>query len=175
MHRGSAPSGVARSVAADEDSGVLAGDSLLRNIQNDMRSANGSAINGYEGGPYYLSNLGVKTNRDGTLTFADADALERTFKSNANSILSFFKDQIVSDNAAIAPLRYSIADTTPGSYAVSVSSGSATIGGVSASASGIGSVDNSRKAVGCASWADFASALVGLASIGGRLPVFSHA
>ena len=36
----------------------------------------------------------------------------------------------------IAPLRYSIADTTPGSYAVAVSSGSATIGGVSASASG---------------------------------------
>ena len=45
-----------------------------------MRSANGSALNGYEGGPYYLSNLGVKTNRDGTLTFANADALERTFK-----------------------------------------------------------------------------------------------
>ena len=120
----------------DENSGILAGDSLLRNIQNDMRSANGSALNGYEGGPYYLSNLGVKTNRDGTLTFANADALERTFKSNPNSLLAFFKDQIVSDNADIAPLRYSIADTTPGSYAVAVSSGSATIGGVSASASG---------------------------------------
>ena len=31
----------------DENSGILAGDSLLRNIQNDMRSANGSALNGY--------------------------------------------------------------------------------------------------------------------------------
>ena len=120
----------------DENSGILAGDSLLRSIQNDMRSANGTAINGYEGGPYYLSNLGVKTNRDGTLTFADADALERTFKSNPNSLLAFFKDQIVSDNADINPLRYSISDTTPGSYDVVVSSGSGTIGGVSASVSG---------------------------------------
>ena len=45
-----------------------------------MRSANGSALNGYEGGPYYLSNLGVKTNRDGTFTFANADALEEHLK-----------------------------------------------------------------------------------------------
>ena len=29
----------------DENSGILAGDSLLRSIQNDMRSANGTAIN----------------------------------------------------------------------------------------------------------------------------------
>ena len=62
--------------------------------------------------------------------------LESAFKNNAESLRSFFKDQIVSDNADIVPLRYSIADTTPGSYAVSVSSGTATVGGVSTSASG---------------------------------------
>ena len=59
------------------------------------RSANRSALNGYEGGPYYLSNLGVKTNRDGTLTFANADALERTFKSNPNSLLAFLKIRLL--------------------------------------------------------------------------------
>ena len=120
----------------NEDSGLLAGDSLLRSIMNEMRRSNSKAIAGYEGGPYYLSNLGVKTMRDGTLSFADPTMLERTFKNNAESLRSFFKDQIVSDNASIVPLRYSIADTTPGSYAVSVSSGSATVGGVSTSASG---------------------------------------
>ena len=120
----------------NEDSGLLAGDSLLRSIMNEMRRSNSKAIAGYEGGPYYLSNLGVKTMRDGTLSFTDPTMLERTFKNNAESLRSFFKDQIVSDNASIVPLRYSIADTTPGSYAVSVSSGSATVGGVSTSASG---------------------------------------
>ncbi len=120
----------------DENSGLLAGDSLLRSIMNEMRRSNSTAIAGYEGGPYYLSNLGVKTQRDGTLSFADPTMLESAFKNNAESLRSFFKDQIVSDNANIVPLRYSIADTTPGSYAVSVSSGTATVGGVSTSASG---------------------------------------
>ena len=74
--------------------------------------------------------------RDGTLSFADPDMLDRQFKNNAESLRSFFKDQIISDNSDIIPKRYSIADTKPGSYAVSVSSGTATVGGVSTSQSG---------------------------------------
>ena len=44
---------------------------------SELREANGGAINGYEGGPFYLSNLGIKTNRDGTLSFSNKDALKR--------------------------------------------------------------------------------------------------
>lgn len=120
----------------DEKAGLLSGDALLRSIMTEMRQSNASEIAGYAGGPYYLSNLGIKTMRDGTLSFADPGALERTFKNNAESLRSFFKDQIVSDNPDIIPTRFSIADTIPGSYAVSVSSGAATVGGVSTSASG---------------------------------------
>ena len=120
----------------DEKTGLLAGDSLLRSIMSEMRLSNGTAINGYEGGPYYLSNLGVKTMRDGTLSFSDPAMLERQFKNNAESLRSFFRDQIVSDNTDIVPKRYSLADTKPGSYAVSVSSGTATVGGVSTTQSG---------------------------------------
>ena len=120
----------------DEKNGLLAGDSLLRSIMTEMRRSSATPINGYEGGPYYLSNLGVKTMRDGTLSFADPDMLDRQFKNNAESLRSFFKDQIISDNSDIIPKRYSIADTKPGSYAVSVSSGTATVGGVSTSQSG---------------------------------------
>lgn len=120
----------------DERNGLLAGDSLLRSIMNEMRLSSATPINGYEGGPYYLSNLGVKTMRDGSLSFADPDMLDRQFKNNAESLRSFFKDQIISDSTDIIPLRYSIADTKPGSYAVSVSSGTATVGGVSTTASG---------------------------------------
>ena len=120
----------------DEKNGLLAGDSLLRSIMTEMRKSSATPLNGYEGGPYYLSNLGVKTMRDGTLSFADPDMLDRQFKNNAESLRSFFKDQIISDNSDIIPKRYSIADTKPGSYAVSVSSGTATVGGVSTSQSG---------------------------------------
>ena len=122
---------------SDEDrTDNLAGDTLLRTIMSEMRKSSSTEIKGYAGGPYYLSNLGVKTNRDGLLSFADPSMLERSFKFNSESLRSFFKDQIVSDNPNITPLRYSIADTKPGSYAVSVSSGNATVGGVAASASG---------------------------------------
>ena len=67
----------------DPDSGALAGDTLLRAIMSELREANGSGIAGYDGGPYYLSNLGIKTNRDGTLSFANKDALKRNFEYNA--------------------------------------------------------------------------------------------
>ena len=120
----------------DEKNGLLAGDSLLRSIMTEMRKSSATPLNGYEGGPYYLSNLGVKTMRDGTLSFADPAMLDRQFKNNAESLRSFFKDQIISDNTDIIPKRFSIADTKPGSYAVSVSSGTATVGGVSTSQSG---------------------------------------
>ena len=57
----------------------------------EMRRSSATPINGYEGGPYYLSNLGVKTMRDGTLSFADPDMLDRQFKNNAESLRSFLK------------------------------------------------------------------------------------
>ena len=120
----------------EEETGMLSGDSLLRTIMTQMRSSNSTAIAGYSGGPYYMSNLGVKTSRDGTLSFADPTMLDRTFKYNSESLRSFFKDQIISDNPSIIPLKYSKTDTTPGSYAVVNSSGTATVGGVSTSSSG---------------------------------------
>lgn len=122
--------------ANQEDKSPLSGDSLLRTIMSEMRESTSTAIAGYSGGPYYLSSLGVKTNRDGLLSFANPEILDRTFKFNSESIRSFFKDQIISDNQNINPLRYSITDTKPGSYAVSVTSGNATVGGVAASSSG---------------------------------------
>lgn len=120
----------------DPDSGSLAGDTLLRAIMSELREANGSGIAGYDGGPYYLSNLGIKTNRDGTLSFANKDALKRNFEYNAESVRAFFKDQIYSDNAAITPLNYDFNNTVPGEYAVVVSGGNATVGGVATSVSG---------------------------------------
>ncbi len=122
--------------ASKEEIAPLSGDSLLRTMMSEMRESTSTAIAGYAGGPYYLSNLGVKTNRDGLLSFANPDMLDRTFKYNSESIRSFFKDQIISDNPNISPVRYSTKDTTPGSYAVSVTSGDATVGGVAASSSG---------------------------------------
>ena len=95
---------------------------------SELREANGSGIAGYDGGPYYLSNLGIKTNRDGTLSFANKDALKE-ISYNAESVRAFFKDQIYSDNPAISPVTYDFNNTVPGKYAVVVSGGNATVEG----------------------------------------------
>ena len=49
------------------EAGPLSGDFLARRIQRDLRNYTSQSIKGYEDGPYTLSLLGVKTNRDGTL------------------------------------------------------------------------------------------------------------
>jgi len=119
-----------------ENPGLLAGDSLLRNIMGTLRESNARELAGYEGGPYYLSNLGIKTNRDGTISFSNPDMLKRQFENNAESLRSFFKNQIQSDNSEIEPLFYSVADTKPGSYDVVKTGSSVTIGGIATSGSG---------------------------------------
>jgi flagellar hook-associated protein 2 len=119
-----------------ESSGVLTGDSLLRSIMQTLRNSASNQLAGYAGGPYYLTNLGVKTNRDGTLSFDNPDMLRRQFENNPESLRSFFKDQIVSDNTNISPVTYSVADTVPGSYAIVSNGSSVTVGGVATSNSG---------------------------------------
>ena len=119
-----------------EKAGVLTGDSLLRSIMQVLRNSASNQLAGYAGGPYYLTNLGVKTNRDGTLSFDNPDMLKRQFENNPESLRSFFKDQIVSDNSNISPVTYSIADTVPGSYAVVSDGSNVTVGGVATSKSG---------------------------------------
>ena len=119
-----------------ENTGILYGNTLLRTITSTLRNSNARELAGYEGGPYYLSNLGIQTNRDGSLAFTKPDMLERQFNNNAESLRSFFKNQIVSDNTNITPLLYSVADTKPGSYDVVFNGSSTTIDGVAASASG---------------------------------------
>ena len=71
-----------------ENDGALIGDSTLREIMRELREMSSLAIGGYEGGPYYLSFLGVATQRDGSLTF-DPKKLETQFKSKPETVRAF--------------------------------------------------------------------------------------
>lgn len=119
----------------ENDDGALNGDSTLRGIMSTLRKFSSTAIDGYESGPYYLANLGVGTNRDGTLKF-DATRLQEQFEYNAQSITAFFNDQLVTDNANITISTYDFVNTQPGNYAFATDGSTHTIGGESASKSG---------------------------------------
>ena len=119
-----------------ENDGVLIGDSTLREIRSELREMSSTAIKGYEGGPYYLSYLGVSTNRDGTLAF-DKGQMETQFKSKPETVRAFFTNNYATSNSNITISAFDFTNTKPGSYAFATDGSSThTIGGVSATKSG---------------------------------------
>ena len=56
-----------------EDAGPLARDVVISGIQREIRSLVTSGLPGYEDRPRYISELGVKTERDGSLSISEAD------------------------------------------------------------------------------------------------------
>ena len=117
------------------EAGALNGNSLIMSIKTQLRSLSSMAIKGYEGGPYYLANMGIKTLRDGTLSL-DRDALKKQFNFDPDSIHAFFRNQLKTDNSNISVTNYSFLNTKPGSYAFSTDGSTHTIGGVSATKNG---------------------------------------
>ena len=119
-----------------ENDGVLIGDSTLREIRSELREMSSTAIKGYEGGPYYLSYLGVSTNRDGTLAF-DKGQMETQFKSKPETVRAFFTNNYATSNSNITIAAFDFKNTKPGTYAFATDGSSThTIGGVSATKSG---------------------------------------
>ena len=119
----------------NENDGALIGDSTLREIKEELREMSSTAIKGYEGGPYYLSYLGVSTERDGSLSF-DKTQLESQFKSRPETVRAFFTNNYATSNSNITITEFSFLNTKPGSYAFSTDGSTHTIGGVSATKNG---------------------------------------
>ena len=123
-------------VVDPENDGALIGDSTLREIRSELREMSSTAIKGYEGGPYYLSYLGVSTNRDGTLAF-DKGKMETQFKSKPETVRAFFTNNYATSNSNITISAFDFTNTKPGTYAFATDGSSThTIGGVSATKSG---------------------------------------
>jgi len=122
------------SFSSDSSTGPLAGDSLARSIQRELRNYTTKSISGYESGPYSLSLLGVKTNRDGTISL-NPNTLKNSFEAQPKIVDAIFKDQLISDNAEV-DVKTLGTDTKPGSYAITKSGSDYLIDGVALSASG---------------------------------------
>ena len=119
----------------NENDGALIGDSTLRQIMADLRSMTTTALGGYEGGPYYLSYLGISTLRDGSLAF-DQTKLDAQFKAQPEIVRSFFTNNYSTSNSNISIAAFDFVNTQPGSYAFATNGSTHTIGGVSATKSG---------------------------------------
>ena len=125
----------ANSEIDSDDDGALIGDSTLREIMRELREMSSTAIGGYEGGPYYLSFLGVSTQRDGSLVF-DPKKLEAQFKAKPETVRAFFTNNYATSNSNITIKAFDFVNTQPGTYAFATNGSTHTIGGISATKSG---------------------------------------
>ena len=118
-----------------ENDGALIGDSTLREIMSELREMSSTALGGYEGGPYYLSFLGISTQRDGSLAF-DPKKLEKQFDVKPETVRAFFTNNYSTSNSNISIKAFDFVNTQPGTYAFATNGSTHTIGGVSATKSG---------------------------------------
>ena len=122
-------------LGGSNEAGALNGNSLLMSIKSQLRGLSTKSIGGYEGGPYFLSQMGIKTERDGSLTLNQSD-LEESFDFNPEMVHAFFSDQLKTDTNGISVSSFEHLNTKPGTYAFATNGSTHTIGGVNATKNG---------------------------------------
>lgn len=79
------------------EDGPLAGDPLVRSIQNRMRSLTTEPIEGYGDTAVYLATFGLETQRDGSIMI-DEDVFTAAFDENPAAFNAIIKNSITSSN-----------------------------------------------------------------------------
>jgi flagellar hook-associated protein 2 len=100
--------------------GDLASDSSARSTINRMRSLIGGAVPGLESGFTALTNVGIRTERDGSLSISESD-FTAAFKDNFDSIGSLFASKTTSANSAVTVSQGTFSSSAvAGTYDVNV-------------------------------------------------------
>ncbi len=117
--------------ANGQEKGVLARDIAVQSIQRNLRSMITSELPGYGDRGRYLSELGVKTMRDGSISLSEAD-FNKAFEKEPILFDVVVNSMATSDNALVsASQSSSVLIPTAGSYNfIANDDGSATLGGV---------------------------------------------
>lgn len=105
-------------VSGSGTSGILNGDSTIRGIQSTLRSVLNTQISHIEGSVKSFADLGMLTNRDGTLSL-DSEKLKELMENDMESIAEFFT---ASGSATDADISFdnSSSLTKPGTYDVEI-------------------------------------------------------
>ena len=119
-----------------QEKGVLARDITVKSIQRNLRSIITSELPGYGDKGRYLSELGVKTMRDGTISINETD-FNKAFEKEPILFDVVVNSMATSDNALVAASHTSsVLIPKAGSYNfVTNDDGTATLGGTTLSAS----------------------------------------
>jgi flagellar hook-associated protein 2 len=149
------------------DAGPLRGDSSIREMQRKLASLSSTVLSG-AGGPSTLAEIGVRTERNGSLTL-DTARLDTMLASDPDGVEALFNPSQRSDNPLVT-LASSMGRTKPGTYVltnlVAASGGqpaSGTIAGVAGLSSGsvlLAAVSSAAKGLAVEPLANVASAKI---------------
>lgn len=101
-----------------EADGTLKRDPTAKALQQQIRNLIGSSLGGIEGGYTALTNVGVRTELDGTLSIDEND-FTLAFTDNYDLVKSLFVPQTNSSSEKITVNSYRD-ETVPGSYEVAI-------------------------------------------------------
>ena len=116
--------------SATSEAGPLSNDPVAAAVVKRLRSLTNGALTGFGTSSLYLSNLGVRTNLDGTLTLTKS-SFESALATDATTFDAIFNSTATSDSDFLSVTKSGSADITPGTYAWTFNSSSsvATLGG----------------------------------------------
>jgi flagellar hook-associated protein 2 len=108
-------------VESTGETGVLFANFTVQNLQQKLRDTVSSQILGVEGDFNFLSQIGVRTQSDGTLSIDDGD-LSTAIASDISNISQLFSSSGRSTSSAITFVGFTD-NTEPGGYTIRVSGG----------------------------------------------------
>ena len=75
--------------SSSEEAGELSSDPIIKSLKQKIESFTSSALSGFGSNDVYLSNLGVRTNKDGSLSL-NSNTLKKELSSNPASLDAIF-------------------------------------------------------------------------------------
>ena len=101
--------------SASKDAGELSDDPVIKRIQKQLNSLTSNQLTGFGENGIYLSNLGVRTERDGLLSL-NTTVLENELKNNPTSLDAIFNSMYSSSSSLLKVSGGSIKAPIAGSY-----------------------------------------------------------
>ena len=120
---------------AGEEDAPLAGDAYVMMLRRQLRNYTTTPITGFGDNDIYLTDFGVTTNRDGTLSL-DTDKFQKTFENDPDAFSAFTTSRITTGSELVSA---SVAGTYPkeGVYTFDIAAdATATLNGTAMTVSG---------------------------------------
>jgi len=99
-----------------ENAGELSDDPVVKSIQKQLNALTSNQLTGFGANGVYLSNLGVRTEKDGLLSL-NTTVLENELNNNPSSLDAIFNSMYSSTSSLLTVSGGSVKAPDPGSYA----------------------------------------------------------